>query len=46
MEFIRYEYQIINEYGEVIIGSFTLKVNADKSVVDELNAHEVERFII
>jgi len=41
MEYIRYEYQC-----DDCIGSFTLKSDADKSIVSKLKAHEVERFTV
>lgn len=44
MEYIRYEYIIRHPDGYNYIGSFTLKADADKSVVKELKAHKVERF--
>jgi len=43
VEFIRYEYEI-NDGFRIIIGSFTLRADADKSIVSKLKAHEVERF--
>lgn len=44
MKYIRYEYEIIDSKKQVIVGSFTLKEDADKSIVEKLKAHEVERF--
>ena len=44
MKFIRYEYFIKDSKRGDYTGSFTLKETADKTVVEKLNAHEVERF--
>jgi len=44
MKYIRYEYDIYDEKKRYIRGSFTLKEDADKTIVEELKADEVERF--
>lgn len=44
MTYIRYEYLIKDSKLGDYTGSFTLKEEADKSIVEELHAHEVERF--
>lgn len=44
MEYIRYEYLIKDSEGRKITGSFTLKSTANKDIVKELKAVEVERF--
>ena len=39
-----YEYEIKGKRGLTYTGSFTLKSNADKSVVRKLKAHKVDTF--